>query len=235
MQAAIGVGARVFPATEHRADGAPQLRLRVHRERRAGFAGDHVLVFGHHVLPVLRAEGGVLGHAGGVFGVFDDVFEVVVIDAEHHAAVHLDETAIAVPGEARIAGGGLQADHGIVVQAEVQHGVHHPRHGDAGAGADGDQQRRAAVAEFQPDRLFDQPEGCLYLGIQFGRVGAAIVVIGGAEFGGDGEAGRHRQPDRGHFGEVGPLAAEQVAHVRAAFVMAGAEAVDIFGHAAGFP
>ena len=54
-----------------------------------------------------------------------------------------------------------------------------------------------------------------------------FVVEGGADLGGDGEAGRHRQADVGHLGEVGALAAEQVLHLRVAVGLAAAEEVDV--------
>ena len=50
----------------------------------------------------------------------------------------------------------------------------------------------------------------------------------GADLGGDGEAGRHRQAEIGHFGEVRALAAEQIAHVGLALGLAVAEGVDPF-------
>ena len=57
-----------------------------------------------------------------------------------------------------------------------------------------------------------------------------VVVERGADLGRDGEARRDRQADRGHFGQVGALAAEQVLHIRPAFVVTGAEAVNPLGH-----
>ena len=45
------------------------------------------------------------------------------------------------------------------------------------------------------------------------RIGLAVGVVVGADLGGDGEAGRHRQAEIGHLGEAGALAAEQVAHL----------------------
>src|SRR3546814_197938 len=44
---------------------------------------------------------------------------------------------------------------------------------------------------------------------QSGRELLAICIIGGADIGGDRKARGHRQADRGHFGEVRPLAAQQ--------------------------
>ena len=51
-----------------------------------------------------------------------------------------------------------------------------------------------------------------------------IFIVLGAGLGGDGEALGHRQADVGHLGQVGALAAQQLAHVGVAF----AEQVDVF-------
>src|SRR5262249_58438756 len=61
------------------------------------------------------------------------------------------------------------------------------------------------------------------------RVGLAVLVIVAADGGGEGEAGRHRQAEIGHFGQAGAFAAEEVAHAGAALGFAVAEAVDPFG------
>ena len=88
-------------------------------------------------------------------GLLDDLLEAVMVDAEHDAAIHLDEAAIAVPGEARIAGALGEAFDGLVVEAEIEHGIHHAGHRHARAGAHRDQQRIRRVAEAQADRLLD--------------------------------------------------------------------------------
>ena len=53
--------------------------------------------------------------------------------AEHHVAVHLDEAAVEVEGEAAVAGAARDAVSDGLVQAEVEDGVHHAGHGDRGA------------------------------------------------------------------------------------------------------
>jgi hypothetical protein len=58
------------------------------------------------------------------------------------------------------------------------------------------------------------------------RIGIAVVVVVGADLRGDGEAGRHRQAEIGHLSEPGALAAQEVAHVGAAFGLAVAEQID---------
>ena len=154
-----------------------------------------------------------------------------MVDAEHDGAVHLDEAAIAVPGEAWIARRGFQALHRAVVEAEVEHGVHHAGHRHPRAGTDGNQQRLLRIAETQADRLLHEGQGGAHLAVELVRVSPVVLVERGANFGGDGEAGRNRQADAGHLREVGALAAQEVAHVGAALVAAGAEAVHPLGHA----
>ena len=57
-----------------------------------------------------------------------------------------------------------------------------------------------------------------------------MLVVVAADLGGDGESGRHPQPQSAHLGEVRALAAEQVAHLRGAFGLTGPETVDPRAH-----
>ena len=68
------------------------------------------------------------------------------------------------------------------------------------------------------------------LAAQAVREALALLVIKRAHLGRDGEAGRHRQADRRHLGEVGALAAEQVPVAGLAVGGAAAEAVDYAFH-----
>ena len=130
-------------------------------------------------------------------------------------AEHLHEAAIAVPGKARVAGASGESFHGGVVQAQVQDGVHHPRHRVACAAADGEQERVVRVAELPACPLF-QPRERLpdRVGEPVGRP-AAGAHEGHARLGGDREAGRYelRAEHARHLGEVGALATEQIAHL----------------------
>ena len=135
VHAAIELGPVVHPAGEHRADGAPQLRLGVLREVRAEFAGHGLLVVGDDLLPVLGRERGVDGDVQALLMLVEDLLEHVVVEVEHHVRIHLDETAIGIEGEAAVARQLGQPLHRFVVQAEIEDGVHHARHGGARAGA----------------------------------------------------------------------------------------------------
>ena len=58
----------------------------------------------------------------------------------------------------------------------------------------------------------------------------AVFVIMRADFRRDRETGRDWQAEIGHFGQIGALAAEQVAHVGCTFGLAVAEGIDPFRH-----
>ena len=71
--------------------------------------------------------------AGSLFIFVQDMLEVFGVGIQHDFAEHLDEAAIGVIGEAFVTGQRDQALHGLVVDTEVQHGIHHAGHGELGA------------------------------------------------------------------------------------------------------
>ncbi len=222
VQTPVGDGAVVVPAAEHGADGAPELPTRVVGELVAGAVLDGGLELRHKSLEVVGVQLGVELDALGLLGRVEDLFErvplvlVLGFETADHVAVHADEPAVAVVGEARIAGGCDDALDGRVVEAQIQDGVHHPRHGGAGARAHAEEQRVRGVAELLAGVLLQRGEGGLHLGVQAG----GVVLVRGvviADLGRDREPRGHRQADGGHLGEVGPLAAEQLLHVLVAF------------------
>jgi hypothetical protein len=149
------------------------------------------------------------------------VLEEVAVDVEHGLAEHLDEPPVGVPGEplaARLLG---EALHRLVVEPDVEDGLHHPGHGRGGTRADRDQERVGGVAERLAHRLLQRHQVLADLLVELGR-GAAVLQVVPAGVGGDGETGRDRQPEVGHLRQVGALAAEQVLLV----LVALAEVVD---------
>src|SRR5690606_2750496 len=83
------------------------------------------------------------------------------------------------------------------------------------------------VAEPLAGHLLDMREAFAHLLAQAFGEALSFLIIAGAHLGGDGESRRHGQPDRGHFGEVRALAAQQEAIALAAVRYASAEAVHI--------
>ena len=166
-----------------------------------------------------------------VLEALDDLLEIVAVHLQHDVGVHLDEAAVAVIGEALVAGGLRQRLYRFVVEAQVQHRIHHARHRGARARTHRDQQRIGRVAKhairLAPHRRYGFGDRRL----QVGRVGLAMGVIERADFRRDREARRHRQAQRGHFGEIGALAAQQVAHFATSFGLLRPEGIDPLRHA----
>ena len=166
VQAAVGVGALVHPGAEHRADRAPQLLVRVLRERLAAFLLQALLVALDQFGPIVGGKIGVERVALPLLVVVEQFLEMLVADAEHHVGIHGDEAPVAVIGEAAVAGFLRQRLDRLVVEAEIEHGVHHAGHRGAGAGAHRHQQRVALVAENLAGDAADLGQRLLDLGAQ---------------------------------------------------------------------
>ncbi len=236
--AAIDDRAVVHPRSEHGAGGSTELVPSAVREGFSGALFDEGLEALDELLLVFGGEVGIddVAVVGLVFERVDGVFKRIVIfagallDAHDDVAIHLDEAAIAVVGEAGVTGGFFQGDDGLVVEAEVENSVHHAGHGVAGAGAHGHEEGHAGLStEGGAHDLFHVAHAGFHLGLEGGGVGALVGVIIGADLGRDGEAGRHGKTDAGHLGEVGALAAKEGFHAAVAIGFAGAPRVNIFG------
>ena len=81
------------------------------------------------------------------FVVLERLLEQIMVDAEHHIAIHLDEAAIGVIGESAVRGAPREPFDGLVVEAEIEHRIHHARHRGARARAHRYEQRIVDVAE----------------------------------------------------------------------------------------
>ena len=219
--AAIDDRAVVHPGAEHGTGRAAELVPRIVRKHLAGAFLDQGLEAHDEFLLVIGGELGVfdvrviLLVLEGVNDGFERfvIFAFALLHAEDDVAVHLDEAAVAIPREAGILGGVFEREHRLVIQTEVQNRVHHAGHGIAGAGTDGDQERKALrVTELVAHDLLHVGNAGLHLRLEFLGIGLLVGVEISADFGGDGETGRHGQANAGHFREVGTLAAEQRFH-----------------------
>ena len=209
VQAAIDFRTVAFPAGEDGADRAPQLVLRFLRKGCAGLALDDRLIFLDQRLPVFSRHLRIEEKAPVFLGDFQCFFELGMVEAHDDVGVHLDEAAIAVPRETRVARGFGKPRDGRIVEPEVEDGVHHPRHRHARARPDRNEQRVRRVAEPLAGDPLDMRDAAFDVGGQPVGKCFAIGVIGGADVGGDRKARRDRQADRRHFGKVRSLAAQQ--------------------------
>jgi hypothetical protein len=113
-------------------------------------------------------------------------------------------------------------------QADIEHGVHHPRHRGARTGAHGDQQGAFRVAESHPHGPLDPLERRQRRIPHAGRVFLPQLVVLHASFCGDGESRRNGNAQVGHLGQAGAFAAQQFFHVGRAFRLAVSEVVHVF-------
>jgi hypothetical protein len=112
-------------------------------------------------------------------------------------------------GEPGVVAAGRQPPDGVVVETDVEDGLHHPGHRELRARPDADQQRVARSAEAAAHRLLERLEvsGDL-VGQPVGL--AALLEVGPAGLRRDRETRWHGEPEVGHLGEVGALAAEEI-------------------------
>ena len=200
--------------------------------------GEDLLELRNQLLQVLCGQVDVALDAANRLHRGDGVFEQVAIKTHDDVGEHLDETAIGVPSEALVAGLLDQAIDGLVVQTQVEDGVHHAGHGQRSTGADGYQQGILCIADLLTQAVF-QVNAVFLDGFEgaFGPLVAGIGILH-ASLAGDGESGRHGQADVSHLGQVRALAAKDGLHAGVAFgnVIAGSilaeciHALNYFSH-----
>ena len=198
--------------------------MNVLRKRAAQFVLGDLAVLGDERLPVLGFHLGIGVEALVLLGDFERFLEQPVVDAEHDIRIHLDEAAVAVPREARVATDLGEPFDSLVVEAEVEDGVHHPGHRNPRAGADRNQQRIGGIAERLAHAALDMRQRICDRGLEaIGKL-AAFVEIADAFLGRDRETGGDRQADAGHFGQVGALPADDRLVLRPGIVERGSRA-----------
>ena len=217
---------RRVPRTEDRLDRQLQLLERILGERSPGRLLYNLLIRLTKFDKSLGIDIGIELDASLLLDLVELVFEIVVLDAHHDVPIHVDQPAVCVVGEPLVARLLREARDGLIIQAEVQHGVHHARHRLGRTGADADEQGRLAAAELLARLLLQPLDRIIHLGHQpLGEL-AAFFVVAGAGFGRDGEPGRHGQADGDHLREVCALPAEQLLHRRIAVELRLAEVVN---------
>ena len=169
------------------------------------------------------------------FQLLTDAFAFSRLDTgsffHHDIGIHLDQAALRIIDETRIASLFDQTFAGSIVQADVQDGFHHARHRGASARTDRNQQWIFAVAEFRAHRGFGFTQSVLDLLFEFCGIVLVVFIIRGANFRCNRKPSRNRQPDVDHFRQVCALAAEQILHVSLTFGLTAAKKIDPFSHA----
>ena len=63
------------------------------------------------------------------------IFTFTLLYAEYNVAIHLDKAAVAIPGEAFVAGSLDEGDDRLIVETKIENRIHHTGHGIAGTRA----------------------------------------------------------------------------------------------------
>ena len=210
VRAAVDLRARRLPGVEHGSRRALELLARVLREPRADLALVQRLVRLDQLPEVVGGQLDVLSHAALLLERLQLALEHVGVDPVHDLAVHLDQAAVRVEREPRVPGRRREPFDRDVVQPEVEDRVHHPRHRDRRAGADGDEQRVGRVTEALAGALLEPGDVLVHLGPELlGHL--ARLHRCAARVRRDRESGGHRDAERGHLREADSLPAEQLA------------------------
>ena len=118
---------------------------------------------------------------------------------------------------------------GLVIQAEVEDGVHHAWHGVASARANSDEEGHAfGVAKFAAHDFFHLGDAKFHLPLKLDGIGALVCVVVSADLGADGEAWRHWEADAAHLGKVCTFASEEGLHGAIAVCFCCAKTVNVF-------
>ena len=214
--AAVHICTRVVPGAEHSLDGAHQLLLRVGREVLTELLLVLCLELVRELVKVLGGQLDVLLHTALFLHLVDELLKVLLADFHDDVGVHLDKSSVAVPSPARVVG--LLCEHldDVLVEAEVQDGVHHARHRSSCTGANRDEKRILLVTELLAGNLLHLRNIVIDLRLNLRVDLAAVLIVLCASLGRNREALRHRKTDLGHLGQVCALAAEELTHIRIA-------------------
>ena len=207
----IDVGAGVVPTAENRGDGFFELNIWISRE---------VFVEDLFVVSLVIFDKG-FELIGGDFGI--KFVAVVSLDLVKHrvhfgarmsfgdVGEHQNEAAIGIPSKALVVCGFCELIDGLIVKAEVENGIHHARHGLAGARTDRDEQRHtgASAKGFAID-FFDFVKVIHDVIPHEIRDSFPRIVVKGAGFGGNGKASGDVDPGGGHFGKSETFSAKDV-------------------------
>ncbi len=223
-------GAGIPPGAEHGVARLRELILGVLRERLAGLLLNQLLVVFDDDLQILGGQVGIELRLHLLLASVEEVLELILRDFENDVAEHLDEAAVAVVCEPRIAALGHQRLDRLVVQAQIQNGIHHARHGELGAGTHADQQRVLRVAELLAHAALEDAKRLVDLRVDVGRDLTVVVEVDVADFGRNRKTRGDRNAGPAHLSQARALAAKGVFHLSIAVGSAGAEGVDVFLH-----
>ncbi len=227
---AVVSGLRSPPAAEHRVARHRKLLTRILREGLARLLLNELLVILDDGFEIVGRQVRIQLGLDLRFAGVEDVVELRHVDIQRHFAEHLNEAAVAVVGEARIAA--LGREPAVVVSFRprlrivfIIPGMENfaPERTLSSSGLD-------ASPSFWPI-CFSSLTSALSISCWMSSGSLfSIVEVDIADARRDREARRHRKARAGHFGQPGALAAEHIFHGAVAVGCAAAERINVLAH-----
>ncbi len=128
VHTAIIDGALVVPRTEYGLDSAHELLTRLLREVYAELLLVELFEADDHILEILGVQLGVHLDTLLFLEFVDDFFEALLRELHNDVGIHLNETAIAVESKALVVHQLGDSENDLIVDAEVEDGIHHTGH-----------------------------------------------------------------------------------------------------------
>ena len=129
----IGDRTLVHPAVKHSPNRTPKLGIWILRKALTSLFTNNSVVILNQLFKIVTSQVNIIINAFGIFHIFQRVFEKTMVNTKNNITKHLDKAAIGIPCKAFVARLLSKPDDNLIVQAKVEHGVHHPRHGSARA------------------------------------------------------------------------------------------------------
>ncbi len=154
VQMAVGDGACVHPAGKDSADRAPELDFGILRKGFIQLVFDQFLVARYHMLPLVGGQFRIVFVAEAALLVLKDFLEDFMVKTHDDVGIHLDEAAIAIPCKTGVAGILAERLHRLVIETQIEDGIHHAGHGGTRTRANGDQEWARTCTEFAAGHHF---------------------------------------------------------------------------------
>ena len=220
----VYVCTRVVPGTEYGLYSLNQLLFCVCREVLADLLVVKHLVLLYKILQILCVQIYIVLNSLLSFLLVDELLKEALRNFHNYIREHLDESSVAVPCPARISGLFGHCLNNLLIQTQVQDGVHHTRHRCASSGTNGYKQRILDIAELLAGDLFHLAHVLSDLSKDLVIDLTAVLIVLGTSFCSNGKSLRNRKSQICHLSKVSAFTTEQLTHVFIAF----AEQVDPF-------
>ena len=148
-----------------------------------------------------------------------------LLDADVNYKVAKTFTDIYETGVARLLD---KARDGGGAKADIEDGIHHTRHGAAGAGAAAHEERIVRISELLAHDFLSCFQSGGHLGLELRGIATTQTIVLSAALGGNGETSGNRHSEQIHLGQVGTFAAQEFSHLSIAFGVLSAKAIDSF-------